>query len=84
MVKYTIICKTKFWYFDYRYHETHLYIKMEAICQPKKICKIIKILTLHSKILLLILLKLKPEWTWILRYLTQIITRIYDYNNSLI
>jgi len=37
MVKYATVCKIKFWYFEYRYHETHYYIRMdEAIGQLKK------------------------------------------------
>jgi len=36
MVKYAIICKIKFWYFEYRYHETHFCIRIKAIGQLKK------------------------------------------------
>jgi len=46
MIKYAIICKIKFGYFEYRYHETYFCIKTDAIGQPKKIYKIINILTL--------------------------------------
>lgn len=46
MVKYANICKINVWYIKYRYHETHVYIKLEYIGQPKEIYEIIHILTL--------------------------------------
>jgi len=36
MLKYAIICKIKFGYFEYRYHEAYFCIRMHAIGQSKK------------------------------------------------